>query len=100
MNLVRAQQKMKYWADKKRRDLQVEVGTYIYLKLQPYRQKSLAGRPFEKLAARYYEPYKVLERIGSVAYKLDLLPSSKIHPVFHISQMKPALGTLSSLQHP
>ena len=60
MNLLRAQQKMKVQADQKRRDEEFGEGDMVFLKLQPYRQRSLAKRRFEKLAARFYGPYKVL----------------------------------------
>lgn len=94
VNLLRAQQKMKNDADKKRRAESFEVGDMVFLKLQPYRQRSLARKPFEKLASKFYGPFEVLQRVGMVAYKLNLPPPCKIHPVFHVSQLRRALGSV------
>lgn len=45
-----------------------------------------------KLALRYYGPSQVIQKIGEVSYKLDLLTSSLIHPVLHVSNLKVKLG--------
>ena len=83
-HLLKAQAKMKQQADGKQRDVQFEEGEMVYV-LRPYRQKSLAKQRNEKLSPRFYGPYKVLARIGPVAYRLELPSQTSIHPVFHVS---------------
>ena len=89
-HLLRAQQRMKHQADKRRSERSFQIGDYVYLKLQPYVQSSLAPRAHQKLSFRYFGPYQVIDKIGTVAYKLKLPSSSTIHPVFHVSLLKPA----------
>ena len=45
-----------------------------------------------KLSPKYYGPYKVLQNIGTMAYKLELFNSSQVHPVFHVSYLKKVIG--------
>ena len=70
----------------------------MYLKLHPYRMQSLATRTNQKLAAPFYGPFEVLERIGVMAYKSQLPKTSKTHPVFHVSLLKRSVGSFTSRQ--
>jgi hypothetical protein len=62
------------------------------MKLQPYVQSSVLPRAHEKLSYKFFGPYCVANRVISVAYRLELPDSSRIHPVVHVSQLKLAKG--------
>ena len=64
----------------------------VYRNLQPYRQSSLKQKGAEKLKPCFYGPYRVIRRVGQVAYELELSQGSKIHNIFHVSCLKKALG--------
>lgn len=98
-NLVKAQDKMKMIVEKGRTERQFLVGDMIYLRLQPYRQISVGGCRPQKLSPLFFGSYKALQKVGTIAYKLELPTDTKIHPVFHVFELKKKLGTTSQLQH-
>lgn len=83
---------MKNQADRKRADRHFEVGEWVFLKLRPHGQLTLGARINHKLAPCYYGTYKVLARVGAVAYRQQLPATTKINPVFHILMLKKAVG--------
>ena len=86
-----AQSRQKSYANKRHRKLEFVPRDFVYLKVSPMRgvrQFGIKG----KLSPRYVGPFKVLEHKGTVAYQLELpIQLSKIHDVFHVSQLKKCL---------
>ncbi|KAG7567925.1 Zinc finger CCHC-type superfamily [Arabidopsis thaliana x Arabidopsis arenosa] len=92
IKLKEAQNRQKSYADKRRKELEFQVGDLVYLKAVTYKGK---GRftTRKKLSPRYVGPYKVIERVGAVAYKLQLPPKlDAFHKVFHVSQLRKCLS--------
>ena len=84
---------MKKQADKHRSERSFNVGDWVFLKLQPYVQSSVAARSNNKLSLKFFGPFRVLKRVGAVAYLLILPVTATVHPVFHVSLLKSSPGS-------
>jgi hypothetical protein len=90
-NLKAAKSRQETYANKRHRPLEFEVGNHVYLKVSPMKGVKRFGVK-EKLAPHYIGPFPILEKCGTVAYKLDLPPSlTGVHNIFHMSQLKKCL---------
>ena len=70
------------------RPLEFEVGDHVFLKVMPNRGVVRFGKR-GKLLPRFVGPFKILERVGTVAYRLALPPSmSSVHEIFHVSMLR------------
>nr|XP_009795377.1 PREDICTED: uncharacterized protein LOC104242086 [Nicotiana sylvestris] len=92
-----AQSRQKSYSDSRRRDLEFVVGDWVFLKVSSMKGVMRFGKK-GKLSPRYIGPYQIVQRIGRVAYKLDLpLELDAIHPIFHVSMLRKFLGDPSCI---
>ena len=86
--LLTAQSLQKSYADVQRRPLEFEVGDHVFLKVMSKRGVVRFDK-HGKLSPRFIGPFEILERVGTVAYRLALPPSmSGVHEVFHVSMLR------------
>ena len=79
-------------ANRHRRTAEIRVGEYAWLSTDHLK---LPQRLTRKLAPRFVGPFKVIESVTPVSFRLALPPTWRIHAVFHASQLKPAVGPTS-----
>jgi len=87
-HLLRAQNRMAQLADKHKSERRFNIGDYVYLKLQPYEQSTVSKSHFNKLHLKFFRPFPIIDKVGEVAYKLQLPSDAAIHNVFYVSQLK------------
>lgn len=83
--LERAQKRFKKYADINRTERSFQIGEQVLQELQPHAQQLVASRPCTKLAYKFFGPFTIQDKIGNLAYKLELPQDSRIHSIFHVS---------------
>nr|GEU58452.1 putative reverse transcriptase domain-containing protein [Tanacetum cinerariifolium] len=87
-----AQDRQKSYADVRRKPLEFQVGNRVMLKVSPWKGVVRFGK-WGKLNLRYIGPFKVLAKVGTVAYRLELHEQlSRVHSTFHVSILKKCLS--------
>jgi hypothetical protein len=105
-HLEQVQQHHKEQYDHKHWELHFTPGEWVWLRLLHRPMASLDIKSRDKLGPKFYGPFKILERVGKVAYKLEFPASAKHHDVFHVGLLKPfrgeppsSPGTLPPIRH-
>ncbi|GJS39526.1 putative reverse transcriptase domain-containing protein [Tanacetum coccineum] len=91
-SLKAARDRQKSYADKRRKPLEFSVGDYVLLKMSPWKGVVCFGKK-GNLAPRFVGPFKIIEKVGPVAYRLDLPEEfNGVHDTFHMSNLKKCLA--------
>jgi hypothetical protein len=87
-----ARDRQKSYADRRRKDLEFQIGDFVMLKVSPWKGVMRFGKK-GKLSPRYVGPFRITERVGNVAYKLDLPEQLRgVHNTFHVSNLRKCLA--------
>ncbi|XP_070028905.1 uncharacterized protein [Nicotiana sylvestris] len=89
--------RQKSYSNVRRRDLEFKEDDWVFWKISHMKGIMWFGKK-GKLSLMYVRPYRIIQRIGLVAYKLKLAPEmSLVHPVFHVSMLKKRVGDPSTI---
>ncbi|KAL1914249.1 uncharacterized protein VTP21DRAFT_9089 [Calcarisporiella thermophila] len=83
-----AQERQREYADQQRSDVEFQENDQVMIRTTHLKPEVYCNAPSKKLSPRFAGPFKVLSRIGKVAYKLELPTNVRTHPVFHVSVLK------------
>ncbi|GKC63485.1 putative reverse transcriptase domain-containing protein [Tanacetum coccineum] len=90
--LKAARDRQKSYTDKRRKPLEFSVGDYVLLKVSPWKSVARFGKK-GKLTPRFVGPFEIIEKVGPVAYRLDLPEElNGVHDTFHVSNLKKCLA--------
>ena len=101
-HLTKARERMKYQTDLGRSERKFQIGDWVWLKLQPYRQSSVQHRSNTKLGPKYFRRFQIMDRVEKGAYNLQLPTSAQIHSTVYVTQLKAfrcQLPTLPYIPH-
>ncbi|XP_073153742.1 uncharacterized protein [Henckelia pumila] len=97
--ILTAQSRQKSYADKRRRDLEFQVGDHVFLKVSPWKGVLRFGKK-GKLSPRYIGSFEILDKVGTRAYRVALPPNLEgVHDVFHVSMLKKYISNPSHVIH-
>ncbi|GKF04506.1 hypothetical protein Tco_0035174 [Tanacetum coccineum] len=87
--------RQKSYADRRRKPLDFSVGNYVLLKVSPWKGVVRFGKK-GKLVPRFFGPFDIIEKVGLVAYRLDMPKElNGVHDTFYVSNLKKCLADLT-----